>query len=158
MVALQLLDSLLIADYLCGDEILDIGTGAGLPGIPLAIIFPEKQFTLLDSNGKKTRFITQFVNQTGLANVNVIQARVEQLDNKKVFSCITSRAFASLAKIIKWSEHLLTPDGCWLAMKGQYPEDEITEISAKNLNIDSISLSIPGHRDVSRFLVDIKKL
>jgi len=118
MVSRQLLDSLSILPWVRGSSILDVGTGAGLPGIPLAIALPKIQFTLLDSNGKKTRFVQQAAAQLGLKNVSVVNQRVESISGADGFDVITSRAFSALADFIAGTRHLLAPDGRWLAMKG----------------------------------------
>jgi len=124
MVSRQLLDSLSILPWIKGENVLDVGTGAGLPGIPLAIALPLVSFTLLDSNGKKTRFVQQAASQLGLGNVEVINARIESLGTSGGFDNITSRAFASLEDFIGMTRQLLASNGHWLAMKGQSERDE----------------------------------
>jgi 16S rRNA (guanine527-N7)-methyltransferase len=128
MVMLHILDSLSINPYLHGTRILDVGTGAGLPGIPLAIIQPEKKFTLMDSNSKKTRFLTQVVLELKLTNVEVIHSRCEDLRPEQPFDSILSRAFASLRVMLEATHHLVAKHGRFLAMKGVYPESEIQEL------------------------------
>lgn len=128
MVMLHILDSLSINPYLHGTRILDVGTGAGLPGIPLAIMQPEKKFTLMDSNSKKTRFLTQVVLELKLTNVEVIHSRCEDLRQEQGFDSILSRAFASLRVMLEATHHLIARHGIFLAMKGIYPESEIQEI------------------------------
>ena len=118
MVSRQLLDSLSILPWVRGARVLDVGTGAGLPGIPLAIACQDIHFTLLDSNGKKTRFVQQAVAQLGLKNVAVVNERIEHFQDPRGFEVITSRAFASLADFVASTGHLLAPGGRWLAMKG----------------------------------------
>ena len=124
MVSRQLLDSLSILPWIKGENVLDVGTGAGLPGIPLAIALPLVSFTLLDSNGKKTRFVQQAASQLGLGNVEVINARIESLGTSAGFDNITSRAFASLQDFIGHTRRLMAGNGHWLAMKGQAERDE----------------------------------
>jgi len=124
MVSRQLLDSLSILPWVKGRRVLDVGTGAGLPGIPLAIALPDLMFTLLDANGKKTRFVQQAAAELGLGNVNVLNGRIEALQDAAGFDVITSRAFASLADFLSTTAHLLADGGCWLAMKGQAERDE----------------------------------
>ena len=124
MVSRQLLDSLSILPWVKGPRVLDVGTGAGLPGIPLAIALPELVFTLLDANGKKTRFVQQAAAELGLGNVRVVNGRIEALQDAEGFDVITSRAFASLADFLSSTAHLLADGGCWLAMKGQAEHDE----------------------------------
>lgn len=121
----HILDSLAIAPYISGQRILDVGAGAGLPGIPLAMVFPEKHFTPLDSNGKKTRFLTHAVAELELQNVEVVQARVEGYHPDACFDCVVARAFSSLADLLEKTQHLRCENGRILAMKGRYPTEEI---------------------------------
>ncbi|MDO7657225.1 MAG: 16S rRNA (guanine(527)-N(7))-methyltransferase RsmG [OM182 bacterium] len=135
MVPLHLLDSLAISPYLEGERILDIGSGAGLPGIPLAIANPDKNFVLLDSNGKKTRFLFQVKVALELSNVEIINARVDEYlstADTGEFSLITCRAFSSLSSIVKMIEKPLAGGTKLLAMKGVYPHDEIAELQQGN--------------------------
>lgn len=135
MVPLHLLDSLAISPYLEGERILDIGSGAGLPGIPLAIANPDKNFVLLDSNGKKTRFLFQVKVALELSNVEVIDARVDEYlstADTGEFSLITCRAFSSLSSIVKMIEKPLASGTKLLAMKGVYPHHEIAELQQDN--------------------------
>jgi len=128
-IDLHLLDSVAVTsaiqDY---GSLLDVGTGGGLPGIPLAILNPAKEFTLLDTNSKKTRFLKQVVYELGLTNVSVVNQRVQDFNHQSGYACILSRAFASLSDMVQWTEHLLAAQGQWLAMKGQYPQQEIDEL------------------------------
>jgi len=131
MVPLHLLDSLAISPYLEGERILDIGSGAGLPGIPLAIANPDKSFVLLDSNGKKTRFLFQVKVALELSNVEIVDARVDEYlstADTGEFSLITCRAFSSISSIVKMIEKPLASGTKLLAMKGVYPHDEIAEL------------------------------
>jgi 16S rRNA (guanine527-N7)-methyltransferase len=130
VIYLHIIDSLLIASYIKGNDCLDIGSGGGLPGIPLAILFPEKQWTLLDKNNKKTRFLTQVIAQLSLTNVNIAHARCEDFQFKTGFDSILSRAFGTLDKLIEVTAHLLRQDGRWIAMKGQYPHAELQDLPA----------------------------
>ncbi|MET0093851.1 MAG: 16S rRNA (guanine(527)-N(7))-methyltransferase RsmG, partial [Sedimenticola sp.] len=118
MVARQLLDSLSILDMVRGPRVLDVGTGPGLPGIPLAIALPDAHFTLLDSNGKKTRFVQQAKTALGLSNVEVVNGRVESFRPDIPFDTVTSRAFAALPKMVELTRHLVAGGGQLLAMKG----------------------------------------
>jgi len=131
MVSLHLLDSLSIQPYLHGDRIIDVGSGAGLPGIPLALTCPQKQFVLLDSNHKKTRFLNQVVYELGIKNVVVIHSRSESFEPDQLFDSIITRAFATLAEMITATQHLLAEQGQFLAMKGIYPETEIRTLPEK---------------------------
>jgi 16S rRNA (guanine527-N7)-methyltransferase len=132
MVTLHILDSLSISPYLHGSRIIDVGTGAGLPGIPLALTHAGKDFVLLDSNNKKTRFLTQVKMELGIQNIEVVQARCEEypsVDTQKIgFDSIVSRAFSSIAVMLTSTQHLLAENGLFVAMKGVYPEQEIRDI------------------------------
>ncbi len=143
MVSRQLLDSLSILPLIRGPRVLDVGTGAGLPGVPLAIMLPDLEFTLLDTNSKKTRFVSQVKLDLGLDNLTVVQRRVEQFQPETGFDTITSRAFASLEDMLQGSRHLLAEHGQWVAMKGQLPEQEIADL-APTYHVSCEPLSVPG--------------
>lgn len=153
MVSRHLLDSLSVAKLVGGQRVLDVGTGPGLPGIPLAIVFPERQFELLDSNGKKTRFLIEAKLQLGLANVQVHCSRVEALSDEMGFDAITSRAFASLADMASGCEHLLAPAGKLYAMKGLYPEQELSQLPKHFIVEDCHTLAVPGVDEARHLLV-----
>jgi len=144
MVSRQLLDSLSILPWVTTDHLLDVGAGGGLPGIPLAIALPEKRFTLLDSNGKKTRFLHQCVLELGLGNVEVIHGRAEDCSPAEPFAQISSRAFTALENLVNWCGDLLANEGEFLAMKGQFPDDEVTALPAGWQVKNSHSLDVPG--------------
>lgn len=144
MVSRQLLDSLSILPWVTTEHLLDVGAGGGLPGIPLAIVLPETRFTLLDSNGKKTRFLNQCVLELGLNNVDVIHGRAEDCKPKQPFSQISSRAFTALDNLVGWCGDLLANGGGFLAMKGQYPDDEVAALPAGWRVSSSHSLEVPG--------------
>ena len=128
MLERHLVDSLSIAHYIEESCILDVGTGPGLPGIPLSIMYPEKTIHLLDSNGKKTRFLQQAKIELGLSNIHIVKSRVESFQPEAQFDAIISRAFASLNDLLEKTNHLLRPNGTVYAMKGLYPHDEISDI------------------------------
>jgi 16S rRNA (guanine527-N7)-methyltransferase len=151
-VDLHLLDSLTAWPYLHGRRILDVGTGAGLPGIPLAIVSGDKSFVLLDSNAKKTRFVQQAVIELELKNVDVVTARVEQYRPERGFDTVLARAFASLGEILAATERLVAPHGRILAQKGQWPREEIENLKDRIVRVHR--LAIPG-LDVERHLVEI---
>lgn len=148
MVARHLLDSLSVVPWFNGDKkfsatrVIDVGTGGGLPGIPLAIMFPEKNFTLLDSNGKKTRFLFHVKTLLGLTNVAVENLRVEQFQPEQKFNVVISRAFASLQDMTEGCAHLLEDGGIFLAMKGLFPQDELAPIADKIDLIESVKLLV----------------
>lgn len=134
MVIKHLLDSVIIGPWIKGPSLLDVGTGAGIPGLPLAICHPEKQFTLLDSNGKKTRFITQTVRELDLKNVTVVQTRTETFKSEAPFQQIICRAYSSLAKFVNQTQQLQHEGLELLGMKGQFPDTEIEELPT-NINV-----------------------
>lgn len=154
MVRLHLLDSLAILPYIEGKRVIDIGTGAGLPGIPLAICLPETEFTLLDSNAKKTRFVQQVVLELKLKNVAVCHSRVEQFHPEQAFDMVITRAVTGLAEMVGLTAHLLTKQGVLLAMKGQRPDAELEQMAVKK---SVIPISVPGI-DAERCLVRIESL
>ena len=156
MISRHLLDSLVIAPYLNGQHIIDVGTGAGLPGIPLSILYPSKQFTLLDSNGKKTRFLMQVKLDLKLSNVRIENRRSELFKPEPFFDTVVSRAFASLSNMLNWSAHFIDDSGAFLAMKGLYPSDEIAEMSNEFSVADAIELNVPGS-EAKRHLIIIRK-
>jgi 16S rRNA (guanine527-N7)-methyltransferase len=154
MITRHLLDSLVLLPYLQGPRVLDIGTGPGLPGIPLAIARPDCAFTLLDANAKKTRFVTQAVGELGLKNVDVVQARVENYRPVEKFDTLVARAFSSIADMLKNAQHLCAPGGRFLAMKGVYPEGELAAIPADYAVQEVAALNVPG-LEAERHLVII---
>jgi len=154
MVTRHLLDSLSIAPCLVGQHVIDVGTGAGLPGIPLAIMLPTTRFALLDSNGKKTRFLFQVKTALCLDNMQVHHARVESFRPPAPYDAVLSRAFASLADMVAACRHLLAPQGCFLAMKGAYPAQEIAQLAPAYAVTAVHELSIPG-LDEQRHLVEL---
>lgn len=155
MVTRHLLDSLAVLPYVRGDNLVDLGTGPGLPGIPLALAAPQLAVTLVDSNGKKARFLREAVRALKLANVLVVEARVEEVEGQ--FDTVTARAFASLADMLAWGGRLLAPGGVWLALKGRLPEDELAGVPADFAVAQILPLSVPG-LDAERHLVVIKRM
>jgi 16S rRNA (guanine527-N7)-methyltransferase len=154
MVPRHLLDSLSILPFLKGPRILDVGTGAGLPGIPLAVARSDLQFTLLDSNIKKSTFVRQAVHELGLKNVEVSQTRVEKFGGA-VFDTVVSRAFASLPDFLSLAGALCAPDGRILAMKGVFPHDELAQVG-DNYRSEVKALTVPGS-DAQRHLVLLER-
>lgn len=143
MISRHLLDSLAIAPHISQARVIDVGTGAGLPGVPLAILYPHREFHLLDSNGKKTRFLFQVKTALGLDNMTVHHARVESFQPTELFEAVLSRAFASLADMVAGCCHLLTPGGSFLAMKGTYPAAEIAAIQDRCQVDEVYPISVP---------------
>lgn len=143
-VSHHLLDSLAILPYVPPGNLLDVGSGGGTPGIPLAIARPDLEVTLADSNSKKTAFLQQAAIELKLKNLKVHTGRIEQYKPPKLFSAITSRAFAEVADFIKLSRHLLADNGCWLAMKGVWPHDEIAKLPTDIVVEHIYPLSVPG--------------
>lgn len=128
MVSRHLLDSLTVLPFVEGKRFADVGTGAGLPGLVLAIVAPQKHFDLFDSNGKKIRFVKQAIAELQLRNAAAFQTRIEQWQVELGYDAILSRAFASLSEMASLCEHLLMPGGRLLAMKGNYPDDELAAL------------------------------
>ena len=162
MVTLHLLDSLIVLPFFDGAKaspiksVLDVGTGGGIPGIPLAICLPNIEFVLLDARAKKIRFIQTAIAQLGLKNVTAIHARVEDYNGPegKKFDRIISRAFASLEDMLNYCQHVCQPDGRFLAMKGQILEEEIAQLP-EGFKIDELNeLKVPG-LNAQRHLVQI---
>jgi 16S rRNA (guanine527-N7)-methyltransferase len=152
MVSYHLLDSLSIVPYIQGDSILDFGSGAGFPGVPLAVYFPQKHWVLLDSNGKKTRFLTQLKSELDLSNVDVVHARAETWQTPQKFSQIVCRAVGSVKDIIEMTRHFLLPKGQWLLMKGEHEHEDFDTIPYPFV-IEK--LQVPGVHS-SRYLVIVK--
>ena len=142
MVTRHLLDSLAILPYVQGETLADLGTGPGLPGIPLAIAAPGRQILLVDSNGKKVRFLREAIRALKLDDVRAVQSRVEDVEG--TFDCVTARAFASLADMLGWGGHLLAPGGRWLAMKGRRPDDELAGLPPGFALTAMHALAVPG--------------
>ncbi len=146
MVSRHILDSLSLVTTLSKNpavNIIDVGTGPGLPGIPLSIVFPERQFTLLDSNSKKTRFLNQCKIELDLGNINIVYQRAEKYIPARLFDIVISRAFSSLDNMVRWCDHLLDKKGVFFAMKGQYPEQEIKQIANRYQIDSSLEVFVP---------------
>ena len=144
MVTRHLLDSLAMAAHVDSGRLADLGTGPGLPGIPLAIAHPQLQVTLVESNGKKARFLREAVRQLGLDNARVAESRAEALDEPGAFDNLTARAMDTLAGIIRVGGHLLRPGGQLLAMKGVHPHEEIAQLPPDWEVREVRPLQVPG--------------
>lgn len=159
MVSKHLLDSLAMHPFLDdlaarGGTLADLGTGPGLPGIPLSIVKPGLRVTLVESNGKKARFMREAIRQLGLSGARVAESRIEALDEPGAYDAITARALATLPLILELGGHLLRPDGLLLAMKGVHPADEIAALPAGWTLRASYPLTVPGLA-AERHLIEI---
>ncbi|WNW12598.1 16S rRNA (guanine(527)-N(7))-methyltransferase RsmG [Pseudomonas sp. DTU_2021_1001937_2_SI_NGA_ILE_001] len=153
MVSRHLLDSLSVVPFIDGPRWLDVGSGGGMPGIPLAIMFPHARVALLDSNGKKSRFQTQVKLELKLDNLEVIHSRAESYQPAEPFTGIISRAFSSLEDFTGWTRHMGDTDTRWLAMKGLHPTDELVALPA-DFRLDSAqALAVPGCQGQRHLLI-----
>ncbi|TQO62343.1 16S rRNA (guanine(527)-N(7))-methyltransferase RsmG [Vibrio cholerae] len=144
MLVKHILDSLVVSPHLVGERFIDVGTGPGLPGIPLAIMHPDKEFVLLDSLGKRIRFLKQVIHDLKINNVLPVQSRVEEFDPESGFDGVLSRAFASMTDMVNWCKHLPKPNGgVFLALKGVRPDDEITLLPEWCSVTDIKALQVP---------------
>lgn len=155
MLVRHILDSIIVAPYLQGSRFIDVGTGPGLPGIPLAIVRPESHFTLLDSLGKRVRFLRQVQHELKLDNITPVQSRVEAFPAEPPFDGIISRAFASLNDMVSWCHHLPAEEGHFYALKGQAQESEMADLPEGYQVCDVIKLHVP-QLEGERHLVVIK--
>ena len=153
MVSRHLLDSLSVVPFIEGQRQLDVGSGGGMPGIPLAILFPDMKVTCLDSNGKKTRFLTQVKLELKLDNLQVIHSRAEAFQPEVPFTGIISRAFSSLEDFTQWTRHMGNSETRWLAMKGLHPADELVGLPA-DFHLESAqALAVPGCQGQRHLLI-----
>ncbi len=144
MLVKHIMDSIVVSPYLSGQRFIDVGTGPGLPGIPLAIMNPDCQFTLLDSLGKRIRFIKQVLHELKIENVTPVQSRVEEFRPEVGFDAVLSRAFASMSDMIEWCHHLPKQnDGIFLALKGQLSQDEVAQLPETIEVIEVKALQVP---------------
>lgn len=156
MLVRHIMDSLVVSKHLEGQRFIDVGTGPGLPGIPLAIINPDKQFVLLDSLGKRIRFQKQVQFELGIKNIVPTESRVEHFDDKSGFDGVLSRAFASIDDMLSWCHHLPKIDGVFYALKGQLTNEEIEKIPSGFTLLDVIKLNVPK-LDEQRHLLKLIK-
>ncbi|EHX0067781.1 16S rRNA (guanine(527)-N(7))-methyltransferase RsmG [Salmonella enterica] len=155
MLVRHILDSIVVAPYLQGQRFIDVGTGPGLPGIPLAIVLPDAHFTLLDSLGKRVRFLRQVQHELKLENITPVQRRVEAYPSEPPFDGVISRAFASLNDMVSWCHHLPGEKGRFYALKGQLPGDEIASLP-DDFSVESVEKLRVPQLEGERHLVIIK--
>jgi len=156
MLTLHILDSLTVLPHITGQHVLDVGTGGGFPGMVLAIIDPARHYYLLDSLQKKISFLTHVAHKLNINNITVINHRVESYQYEQKFDVIVSRAFSSLQQMVKYSYHLAADNGIFVAMKGQYPEQEIKALPNDVKLINVIACEVP-FLDAERHLVLLQK-
>ncbi|WP_437888191.1 16S rRNA (guanine(527)-N(7))-methyltransferase RsmG [Phytobacter sp. V91] len=155
MLIRHILDSIVVAPYLQGTRFIDVGTGPGLPGIPLSIVRPECHFTLLDSLGKRVRFLKQVQHELKLDNITPVQSRVEDFPAEPPFDGVISRAFASLTDMVNWCRHLPGQNGRFYALKGLIPSEEMEQLPP-DLSVESVvELTVP-HLEGERHLITVK--
>ena len=157
MLVKHIMDSLMVGEIIKGKNFIDVGTGPGLPGIPLAILYPEKNFVLLDSLGKRITFLRQVVFQLKLDNVTPVKTRVEDYQGEEAFDGVLSRAFSSLNDMVNWCEHLITTEqGRFFALKGQFPHDEVT-LLPENISLEASHKIIVPELVGERHVLVLKK-
>ena len=156
MLRKHVLDSMSLAPYLRGDRIADVGTGAGFPGLVLAVVDPQRRFTLIEATGKKARFVEQTVQRIGCGNVLVVNSRAESYRPSELFDTVVARALSSLADFVAYAGHLCAPGGRLLAMKGKRPDGEISALPKSFRVLAVHRLSVPGLTD-ERHLVELTK-
>jgi 16S rRNA (guanine527-N7)-methyltransferase len=157
MIIKHIMDSLMVGPLLKGQSFIDVGTGPGLPGIPLAILYPERKFVLLDSLGKRITFLRQVVFQLKLENVTPIKSRVEEYHPEQPFDGVLSRAFSSLIDMVTWCEHLVSKDqGRFLALKGIYPTEEIS-VLPNNITVENSYTIVVPQLEGERHLIELVK-
>lgn len=158
MVSRHVLDSLAVRPFLCGPDVIDIGTGAGFPGLPLAIVERNLSFVLLDSNARKLAFVDYMIGELGLTNVRTIKARAEDYAPGKRFDTVIARALASLPRLVELSSHLVREDGVLLALKGKHPAEELALLTAlPEWQYDVASLCVPGLDEHARHVVSLRR-
>jgi 16S rRNA (guanine527-N7)-methyltransferase len=156
MLVRHIMDSLVVSKHLQGERFIDVGTGPGLPGIPLAIMNPDKTFVLLDSLGKRIRFQKQVAFELGIHNISSIESRVEAYQPEQKFDGVLSRAFASIHDMLTWCHHLPAEHGQFYALKGQLSDEEMQQIPAGFAITETIELKVPK-LDEQRHLLKIIK-
>ncbi len=158
MIAAHVLDSLAVRPLVQGPKVIDIGTGAGFPGLPLAIAMPDLDFTLVDSNGKKISFINHMIGELGLSNVYATKARAEDYAPGKRFDTVTTRALATVPRLVALAAHLVGEDGQLLALKGKYPAEELESITASpEWEFSVAELTVPFLEAHARHVVSVRR-
>ena len=159
MISAHVLDSLAVRSFIEGQSIIDVGTGAGFPGLPLAIVEPKIEFELLDSNGKKISFVNHIIGQLGISNAKALKARAEDYAPGKRFDTVIARALASTAKLLQMAGHLVREDGVLLALKGKYPAEELAAIEhLPGWEYSVTELTVPGLESHARHVIRLRKL
>ena len=157
MIIKHIMDSLMVGPLLEGKNFIDVGTGPGLPGIPLSIAYPEKNFVLLDSLGKRITFLKQAIYQLSIKNATPVQSRVEQYHPEEPLDGVLSRAFSSLNDMVTWCDHLVSKDqGKFLALKGQFPQQEIDDLPNNIQMLKSHTIIVP-QLNAERHLIELIK-
>ncbi|GIU52986.1 MULTISPECIES: 16S rRNA (guanine(527)-N(7))-methyltransferase RsmG [Shewanella] len=157
MLIRHVMDSLVVSPYLKGQRFIDVGTGPGLPGIPLAILNPDKEFVLLDSLGKRIRFQKQVQFELKINNITSVESRVEAYEPEQKFDGVISRAFASIEDMLTWCHHLPADNGQFYALKGQLSETELTSIPTEFDVVETITLTVPKLDEQRHLLKLVKK-
>jgi 16S rRNA (guanine527-N7)-methyltransferase len=154
MLVKHIVDSLAVVPHIDSQRLIDVGTGGGLPGVVLAIAYPDRTVDMLDSNHKKTRFLVQVKAELGLKNSQIIHSRVEQYQPSSLYDGVVSRAFASIADMVHWTQHLLSSNGTWWAMKGQQEAEDLTALTDAKVE-KVIPLKVP-YLPAERTLIALK--
>ena len=158
MVSGHILDSLAVRPMLSGSRVLDIGTGAGFPGLPLAIVEAEIEFRLLDANGRKISFVRNVIGELGLSNASAIKARIEDYAPDERFDTVIARALASIPRLLELAGHLVRDEGVLLALKGKYPATELEQINEiSGWKYDVTDLTVPGLESHARHVVCLRR-
>jgi len=157
MVTAHILDSLVARPLLEGVSVLDVGTGPGFPGLPLAIVEPDRQFTLLDSNNKKILFVQHAAGLLGLDNVTAVKSRAEDYAPGRRFDTVIARALAALPRLVQIAGHHVGENGVFVALKGRYPADELEQMNGQPWNHDVMELEVPGLEERSRHAVLLRR-
>ena len=158
MISGHVLDSLAVRSLLAGRRVIDVGTGAGFPGLPLAIAEPDREFVLLDSSGKKIGFVRHAIGELGLQNTSAVQARIEDYAPERRFDTVIARALASTPKLVELAGHLLAKDGVLLALKGRYPAAELEDIrETSGWKYEVTDVTIPGIESHARHVVCLRR-